>query len=173
MFKQDLDVTSLLETVTQAKNFLFSVSSDSYQQVLTPHLSSSAGAHMRHILDHYLALIDGVADGIVNYNKRHRHSDVESCPTAAIASWDKVEQWLQQLTSSCVDTPLSVVCETSVNETKNTQTSSSLGRELVFVSSHAIHHFSLLSVIRSLQGQATDTHFGVAPSTATYMREQA
>lgn len=173
MLKGDVEINSLLETVEQAKHFLFAVSRESYEQVLTPHFASSAGAHMRHILDHYLALIDGVTEGVVNYNKRHRHSDVESCPKAALLVWEKVENWLNQLTSSCVDLPLNVICEMSVNETKNIQTSSTLGRELVFVSSHAVHHFSFMSVIRSLQGQCTDANFGVAPSTASYLREQA
>ncbi|MGJ8682025.1 hypothetical protein [Paraglaciecola sp.] len=173
MLKADVEINSLLETVEQAKSFLFAISPENYQQVLTPHFASSAGAHMRHILDHYLALIEGLTNGVVNYNKRHRHSEVESCPKAALAGWEKVENWLNQLTTNCASLPIKVICETSVNETKNIHTSSTLGRELVFVSSHAVHHFSLMSVIRSLQGQHTDANFGIAPSTATYLREQA
>ncbi|MEP4100682.1 hypothetical protein [Paraglaciecola sp.] len=69
--------------------------------------------------------------------------------------------------------PINIICETSVNETQNTQTQSTLARELVFVSSHAIHHFSLLGVINSLLGNTSSASFGIAPSTASYLRQQA
>jgi hypothetical protein len=78
-----------------------------------------------------------------------------------------VEQWLKEVSQLDADMPLSVVCETSVNETQNIQTQSTLARELVFVSSHAIHHFSLLAVINSLLGNKDEVNFGIAPSTAT------
>ena len=68
---------------------------------------------------------------------------------------------------------LIVLNETSVEQTYVNEVNSTLGRELVFVSSHAIHHFSLLAIITSLQGQTTHALFGVAPSTATYQRAQA
>ncbi|MEP4100681.1 hypothetical protein [Paraglaciecola sp.] len=87
MLNNTISLTGQLETVQQAKSFLLSISAEGYQQVLKPHFSSSAGAHMRHILDHYLALKDGIASGVVNYNKRNRHSNVESCVTTAISKW--------------------------------------------------------------------------------------
>lgn len=171
--KNELDVSSLLETISQAKTFLTGFSTEHYQTVVTPHFSSSAGAHMRHILDHYLALQEGLEQGLVNYNKRNRHSNFESCPIAALKVWQELETWLSELSPIQGDLPLTVVCETSVNQTQNTQTQSTLARELVFVSSHAIHHFSLLAVISSLLGTNTGSQFGIAPSTATYLRQQA
>ena len=128
---------------------------------------------MRHILDHYVALIDGVNQGLVNYNKRNRYSSIESCPQAAVLEWQKVEQWLKEVSQLDTDFPLTVACETSVNKTQNTHTKSTLARELVFVSSHAVHHFSLLAVINSLLGNKDEVNFGVAPNTATYIRQQA
>ena len=87
--------------------------------------------------------------------------------------WQKIEQWLNEISHLDVDMPLTVVCETSVNVTKNTQAQSTLARELVFLFSHAIHHFSLLAVINSLLGNKGQANFGIAPSTATYLRQQA
>jgi hypothetical protein len=66
-----------------------------------------------------------------------------------------------------------VVCEASVNKTQNTQTKSTLARELVFVSIHAIHHFSLMAVINFLLGNKDEANFWLGPSTATYVRQQA
>ena len=173
MLNNAITLEGQLETVQQAKEFLLGLTVENYQAVIKPHFASSAGTHMRHILDHYLALQDGLSQGLVNYNKRNRYSDIESCPETALLQWQKVEHWLQEVSQLNTDMPLLVLCETSVNETQNTQTKSTLARELVFVSSHAIHHFSLLAVINSLLGNKDEENFGIAPSTATYIRQLA
>ncbi|MCF2948619.1 hypothetical protein L0668_10920 [Paraglaciecola aquimarina] len=173
MLKSEIELTSLLETVSQAKTFLVGLNEKEYQTIMAPHFSSSAGAHMRHILDHYLALRNGVEHGVINYNKRHRHSDIESCPQAALSAWEELQTWLTEVCQLNADLPLTVICETSVNQTHNTHSRSTLARELVFVSSHAIHHFSLLAVMSSLLGQQTESQFGIAPSTATFLRQRA
>ncbi len=173
MLNNVITLEGQLETIQQAKDFLLGLTADNYQVVVNPHFASSAGTHMRHILDHYLALQDGLSQGLVNYNKRNRYSNVESCPKTALLEWQKIEKWLKYVSQLDADLPLIVVCETSVNDTQNTQTKSTLARELVFVSSHAIHHFSLLAVINSLLGNKDKANFGIAPSTASYIRQQA
>lgn len=173
MLNHAITLEGQLETIEQAKAFLLGLTAENYQVVIKPHFASSAGAHMRHILDHYLALKDGLNQGLINYNKRNRYSSVESCPKTALLQWQKVEQWLKEVSQLDTDMLLTVVCETSVNKTQNTQTKSTLARELVFVSSHAVHHFSLLAVINSLLGNRDEINFGIAPSTATFVRQQA
>jgi len=173
MLNNVITLEGQLETVQQAKEFLLGLSAENYQVVIKPHFASSAGTHMRHILDHYLAIKDGLNQGLINYNKRNRYSNIESCPETALLQWQEIEQWLTDVSQLDADMPLSVVCETSINKTQNTQTKSTLARELVFVSSHAIHHFSLLAVINSLLGNKDEENFGIAPSTATCIRQQA
>jgi hypothetical protein len=162
-----------LETIAQAKNFLQGMSEQNYQAILTPHFSGSAGAHMRHILDHYIALKEGMVSGTVNYNKRHRFSEVEKSPEAAMKMWLEIEYWLIETSQQSADLPLTVICETSLQQTQNSYSRTTLARELVFVSSHAVHHFSLLAVITSLQGLESESNFGLAPATASHLRRQA
>tara|TARA_R110002153_G_scaffold32008_8_gene97091 strand:+ start:534 stop:1055 length:522 start_codon:yes stop_codon:yes gene_type:complete len=173
MLNNAIALEGQLETVQQAKEFLQDLTAENYQFVLKPHFVSSAGTHMRHILDHYLALQDGINQGLVNYNKRNRYSSLESCPQTALLEWQKIEKWLQEVSYLDANMPLTVACETSVNKTQNSQTQSTLARELVFVSSHAIHHFSLLAVINSLLGNKDEVNFGIAPTTASFIRQQA
>jgi uncharacterized damage-inducible protein DinB len=173
MLNNVISLESQLETVKQASSFLQDLSAESYQVVITPHFASSAGVHMRHILDHYLALIEGLDRGLVNYNKRNRYSQVETCPQTALTQWQKIAAWLTQISQMDADLPLTVVSETSVIETQNATVQSTLARELVFVSSHAVHHFSLLAVISSLLGNQQQLNLGIAPTTATYLRQQA
>jgi hypothetical protein len=173
MLNNAITLESQLETVEQAKQFLRGLSAKNYKVVLQPHFASSAGTHMRHILDHYSALRDGLNQGLINYNKRNRCSTVESCPQTALLEWQKIERWLQEVCRLDANMPINVMCETSVNTIQSTETQSTLARELVFVSSHAVHHFSLLAVINSLLGNKNEVNFGVAPSTATHIRQHA
>jgi hypothetical protein len=84
MLNNAMTLEGQLETLQQAKEFLLGLSAENYQMVIKPHFASSAGTHMRHILDHYLALKDGIDQGVVNYNKRNRFSSIESCPQMAL-----------------------------------------------------------------------------------------
>ena len=173
MFNNAIALEGQLETIHQAKEFLLGLSAENYQVVIKPHFASSAGAHMRHILDHYLALKDGLNQGLINYNKRNRYSSAEFCPKMALLQWQKVEQWLTEVSELDADMSVTIICEASINKTQITQARSTLARELVFVSSHATHHFSLLAVINSLLGNKDEVNFGIAPSTASYVRQQA
>lgn len=166
-------LSSQLEIVQQAREFLSSVSLTDYTTQVKPHLSGSAGAHMRHVVDHYQALINGLESGLIDYNKRDRFGEVESDPKAALLAWDDIASWLGQACLLDPSTPLSVISETSIQHTEYVTVQSNIARELVFVSSHAIHHFSLLAVIRSLQGEETPEYFGVAPATVTFLKRQA
>jgi hypothetical protein len=166
-------IESQLQIVEQAIEFLSKVSVEHYQQVLKPHFSGSMGAHMRHILDHYMALQLGLSTQTIDYNRRNRDSNVALCPNTALLLWSQIKTWLIEISGLDASLGLTIVCETSLTTNHNSQTTSTLGRELLFVSSHAIHHFSLLLVISSLQGKHCSPNFGLAPATASHLRQSA
>ncbi|MEP4891377.1 MAG: hypothetical protein ABJV04_15220 [Aliiglaciecola sp.] len=163
---------SQLEVVRQAKQFLTNTDINEYQEILKPHLSGSAGMHMRHILDHYLALKNGLDLKFIDYDKRNRHTKTESCPQAAIKQWQEIEAWLENVCQQDLNMELMVSSEVNANKVEQARVQSTLARELIFISSHAIHHFSLLSVIQSLRGNDTPENFGVAPATISFQRDE-
>ncbi|KXI26864.1 hypothetical protein [Paraglaciecola hydrolytica] len=173
MANNNIELESQLQIVEQAIEFLSKVSVEHYQQVLKPHFTGSMGAHMRHILDHYIALQQGLSSHIVDYNRRHRDSDVALCPKSALQSWLQIKTWLIDVGRLETNLSLTIVCEISLTTSQNSQTTSTLGRELLFVASHAIHHFSLLLVMSSLQGKHCSPNFGLAPATASHLRQSA
>ena len=164
-------LTSQIEIVEQAKLFFSKINQEQYCHLVSPHFSSSAGEHMRHILDHYMALKDGYAKGMVDYDLRKRGSLVESSKLEAEACWEEIATWLEQVCNEPNPHPIVIKSEVSIEHKQFAQVSSSLARELIFVASHAIHHFSLIAVICSLQGVKLDGIFGLAPATATHLRE--
>ena len=161
---------SQLEVVGQAKACLNSLTPEQYRQVLTPHFSASVGQHMRHILDHYLAIMKGEETGVIDYDQRSRGSDLELQPDAALACWDDVTTWLAAACQQADSQAVNIQTEISIKRQSVTCCQSTLARELVFAASHAIHHFSLISVITSLQGITLDAELGIAPATASHLR---
>ncbi|MBL4823222.1 MAG: hypothetical protein JKX90_06845 [Colwellia sp.] len=168
-------LTSQLEIIKQGQDYLNKIISNNnntnYLEVLSPLFISSAGAHMRHIIDHYLALITGLPLGKVDYDIRHRHSTVEQEPQLALDKLAQISQWLNALVGTDLTRMLTLSTEVSVHEQKVQAVPTSLARELVFVGSHAVHHYAMIAQIAQQQKMRLPTSFGVAPATATYLRK--
>lgn len=161
------------QIVQQAIDYLVQCSDNHYTRIPRPHFAASPGMHMRHVLDHYQALMRGLASKHVDYNQRQRQSAVESQRTLSIQNWQQISHWLTQLCPDNLRTTITVTSEIALDAQQQGHATSTLARELIFVSSHAVHHFSLLAVMASQDKQRVPAHFGVAPATLTYQREQA
>ena len=164
-------ITSQIETLEQAKYFINQLSDSEYTAVLSPHFTGSAGAHIRHIVDHFLALKNN-EHGVVNYNARHRFCAIESSKEVAIKAINEIQHWLENLSSTLLYQRVTVLSEVSVTQTLNYETQSTYARELMFVSSHAVHHYAMLKLIASMQGVNIASNFGLAPATLSFAREQ-
>ena len=81
--------------------------------------------------------------------------------------------WIEQLSTDDFNKPLLLSSEVSI-KSKNVQTvTTSLARELIFVGSHAVHHYAMISQITFAQKASFDQSFGLAPSTVTFLREKS
>lgn len=158
------------QVIQQAVDLLSELSDDDYTRVMQPSFSASIGQHVRHIVDHFNALHSGLVTGRVNYNVRQRGAELEVCSRTAIHQLVTLQTWLSTLEQTVLSTPLQVISEVSLCELVNAEVRSSFGRELVFVTSHAVHHYSLLAVMRKLQGANCANDFGVAPATLSHKR---
>lgn len=159
--------------VNQAIDLLDGMSVGEYQKKLPPHFPSSIGAHMRHIIDHFSALVNGFEQGHVNYNLRTRESQVEQLPKAATEALSNIVHWLNEVNEGLLDRQLSVTTEIDVSHTQSTTCQSTLSRELVFASSHAIHHYALIRIMCSMQNRNIPEFFGYAPATIMHINRSA
>lgn len=163
-------IKSQINILAQAESYLRTVTADQYTQVVTPLFSSSAGQHIRHILDHYVAIITGLSTGLVDYDKRNRGGKVESNIQEAFALISEIDAFLLALTDKQLNSTIQLSTEVNIEYKQVELVNTTLARELAFAGGHAIHHFAMIEQIAKAQKLTTPSQFGIAPSTATFLR---
>jgi hypothetical protein len=130
-----------------------------------PPFAEPVGAHVRHVVEHYEALVRGLPLGVVDYDGRPRDRQLEASPGLAQDRLLGLRQVLGQWTTDMLDRPVQVLGQGGVTGDFDFSVASSVGRELAFLASHAVHHFALLAAHLQRHGLAVPAHFGKAPGT--------
>jgi hypothetical protein len=133
---------------------------------------ATVGPHLRHIIEHYEALLDREPGALVDYDHRARDRGVERSPTLAIERLRGATQKLRALAGHRPDEAVSVGFSIGIDGAEFHLSPSSLVRELNFVASHAIHHYALIRPIAIAAGVALPDEFGKAPETVRYEKLQ-
>ncbi len=129
---------------------------------------SPVGAQVRHVLDHYLALLDGLAERRVNYDARRRDPRIELDPRAALDLMERIGADLAGLDEAEGDLALDVHGDSGGGDGLDWRRST-LGRELQFLASHTVHHWALVRLLLEGHGVRTSADFGLAPSTRAHL----
>ncbi len=147
---------------------------------------STPGGHVRHLLDHVRALLQGLSGETTNdagqrlicYDRRTRGTDVECNPDACLALIAGLRHELANLLQTEKEAPLAE----STSGSASTQVSlyveqivhpghpavileSNALREIVFVYHHSIHHAALIAARLRQAGMTVPADFGIAPAT--------
>lgn len=131
---------------------------------------SAVGAHVRHCLDHFECLFRGLAAGEVDYVARERNSELERDPDRFRRAVDGVLSKLDAFSESDLDRPLRVR-DMPAEDAEPVSTSSTVARELVYLSSHCIHHLAIMTLLAEMQGCRLREGIGLAFSTQAHLRE--
>lgn len=166
-------IRSQLEIIAQGQAYINGISDEDYNEVITPLFISSTGAHIRHVIDHYQAIITGSRQGVIDYDHRARGTEIETNPQAAMLAFQKIHLWLKNLPAHAFEQPLQLSTEISISEEHVMKVATTLARELIFAGSHAIHHFAMIAQIAQAQENTLPTFFGIAPATASFMRKSS
>ncbi|MGF1769927.1 DinB family protein [Enterovibrio makurazakiensis] len=165
------EVIGGMDVAAQSLELLHQLSDAQYNHVAAPYLQSSIGQHMRHILDVFHAITVCPRSDFIDYDVRRRAHPVEKEKAIAITEWISLCDWLDALSEDDLLSLVNVSGEVSLTHHVASVTHSTLGRELSFVASHAVHHFALIRVSLCAQGISSAETFGMAAATATYYRE--
>jgi uncharacterized damage-inducible protein DinB len=166
----DLLIRDNIRFLHQGLDLLGRIDDDAYQHTSPPLYESNVGAHFRHILDHYARLAGDGDTGHIDYDRRSRHTPMESDRSLAIASLKDTIDLLSGLAGTAPATALRVHSRTSAH-TPDAQvdTPSTLARELLFLISHTVHHYALIAFILRSQEVQVPVAFGLSPSTLEFL----
>jgi len=166
-------IDSVLEVLDQGEALLSELDDETYVRRLPSAFNASIGGHYRHCLDHFRSLLGSAIGGDLNYDHRERGTSVETDRFAALNATRALLDSYRQLPTACLQRELGVTCKTSYAANESQTTPSTVGREIMYVVAHAVHHYALIGIMGGLMGLKMPPGFGVAPSTAKYRAESA
>jgi hypothetical protein len=141
-----------------------------HRKPTAPDYAYPVGAHLRHVIEHYEALLLGSEPGVVDYDQRPRDRELATKTSVARSRLHRLLRRLAQWSEAGLDAPLQVRGLGGLAGEFHFAVDSSMGRELVFVASHAIHHYALLQPHCTRHGIAISAEFGRAPATVAHER---
>jgi hypothetical protein len=160
------------DVLQQGCTFLDRMSEDVYARPLDGTLSSSLGAHYRHVLDHFFCLAEGIRTGQVNYDDRRRNPQLESSVAQARFATKGLIEEFRGLTADVLLRECAVTYSVGYGESEVELVRSNLAREVMFCVGHAIHHYAILKLLCADVGVKLPYEFGVAPSTLKHLEAQ-
>lgn len=166
-------IDAVIEVLSQGETLVGGIENDSYACKLTAAFNASIGGHYRHCLDHFHSLLDSAVAGDLNYDHRERGTLIESDRFAALNATRALREGYQQLSLDCLERELKVTCKTSYATSGSQASPSTVGREIMYVVAHAVHHYALIGIMGGLMGLKMPAGFGVAPSTMKHQADLA
>ena len=161
---------SALEILTQGESLLAEIDDDIYTRKIPAAFNASIGGHYRHCLDHFRSLLDSSSAGDLNYDHRERGTLIENDRFAALNATHELRSGFQSFPADCLSRELNVTCKTSYASDASQFSSSTVGREIMYVVAHAVHHYALIGIMGGLMGLKMPPGFGVAPSTLKHQQ---
>jgi hypothetical protein len=158
-------VRAAQDVLLQGLGLLFRLSDSKYSQIAREPFQASIGGHFRHVLEHFHCLIEGLPDGIVNYDARRRNPCIENEVSFASVAASDVLHVIKNWSHETLEPPCKTVSSVAYHSEALPLLDSNIGRELAYCIAHAIHHFAIIRLICSEVGVEVPKEFGFAPST--------
>ena len=135
-----------------------------------PRYAGPVGSHLRHLIEHWDALVFPAQPGCVDYDARPRDPALDTSPSLAHMRLLALRQQLASWGAGALAAPVHVRGVCGLAGESAFSVPSSIGRELAFVATHAVHHFALLKAHCLDHGIAIAADFGKAPATVASVR---
>ncbi|MCG3138162.1 MAG: hypothetical protein HJJLKODD_02022 [Phycisphaerae bacterium] len=162
-------ISAVVARLAELAELVRLLSAEQYQQVPPGFDSGSIGQHVRHSLDHFSNLLDGLKQGLIDYDQRARGTAVESDRQTALELIEQLTENLCRRAGSDLNQPLRLRAIIAADGSQ-IETCTTLQRELLFILSHTVHHDAMMAVAARMWGVAVPEHFGFAPATLAYLQ---
>ena len=135
-----------------------------YQQPISNLGNSTLGQHVRHTLEFFICLQEGITEGVINYDQRKRDPDLEENPDAALLAIKSIQDFISFNSN---DLPLKLVVDYGLKGGEEQVMDTHFERELAYTIEHAVHHMAILKIGIAYLGRdiSIPEEFGIAVST--------
>lgn len=157
-----------INMLSQVADLVKKFNSEEFTESIGVLNNATIGQHVRHIVEFYVCLFEGSARGHVNYEDRERNILLETVPDFVL---EKIEEYQHILENENLEKQIQF--KHLIGDLLF-EIPSSLGRELIYLSEHSIHHFALIKIgmAQAFPEKSLPLNFGVADSTVRYSRKQ-
>ncbi len=166
-------MTGAIEQILEQGQYLVTtLKQEQYDLPVREAFGATIGAHYRHSLEHFQAVLDVDAEGVIDYDARARDEEIEKDKEAALRATKKLLAACRSLDVKVHD-PVAVRCAVTAEGEDSPLVTSSYERECMYVIVHAIHHYALIACMCQLIDVPVPSGFGMAPSTQRHQRSLA
>lgn len=156
-------INSSITTLSQSKIILAKLTDEELTNHNIPPYFSCVGTHIRHILDFYKSIFNGLNDGKIDLTDRKREKEVENNCNVAIVHVEEIIKNLNGLRDHESSQIITVLDDLGHGKIKIEYT---IGALLAQANSHTIHHYAIINyLLESLKVRVEELKFGYNPST--------
>jgi hypothetical protein len=166
-------ISAVEDVLLQGCSLLEAAAREVYTRKEDGPYGASIGAHYRHVLDHFLCLVEGIQSGEINYDQRRRSPALEGSADAALQATEWLIEKFRFLPADSLKRECRVTYSVGYGESEAQAVRSNVAREVMFCVGHAIHHFAILRMLCAARAIPLPYEFGVAPSTLRHLESQA
>lgn len=154
---------AIKENLNRGIDLLNSITNEQYSDISVAPYYSSIGGHMRHILDVFDCIFDGLETKKVDLTARKRNKLAENETRYGIAYFEQVISQLEKIKETQLNDIVQVTDDLGLG---NITANYTLASALIQAHSHAIHHFASIGyIIAQLKIELPDADFGYNPTT--------
>lgn len=156
-------IQSSIKTLNKSKSLLSILSNQDLCNMSVPPYYSCIGSHIRHILDIYDCIFEGIDIGLVDLTDRSRNIKIHKDCAYALENVLRVIKAVENLQKTNLDIKINVVDDLGMGKVKIEYTIAAI---LAQANSHAIHHYAIINYILDNLGiMIQDEEFGYNPTT--------
>jgi len=156
-------IPAIVQNLNRGISLLNSIDDRQYANNSTAPYYSSIGIHMRHILDVFNCIFEGIEKRQIDLSARQRNELAETKVAVGLDYFDRIIALLKEVQEDDLDKIVEVKDDLGLGMITANYT---IAAALIQAHSHAIHHFASIGYIISQMGiNLPDGDFGYNPTT--------
>ena len=166
-----MDLTITAKLVLDQLVILLDQMEDEDYAINIPALNASVSQHVRHILEFYICLFEGLKTGMINYDSRKRDPRIEKDKYFTL---ELIIEIKEKINNQVANNDLILELKYGEESEGNISLSTNFYREIAYNIEHTIHHLAIIkqSIIDQFKYVVLPNNFGIASSTVRYVNQK-